>query len=61
LPIPTAEPRDCRCVDQTSGYAQNSALWHALVTVAVSGMNVPNGGYFAAAALAVNFSAVWAR
>ncbi len=34
----------CRCVDQASGCAQNSSLWHALVTVAISSTNVPNGG-----------------
>jgi hypothetical protein len=33
----------CRCVDQTSGCAQNSPLWHAAATVAISGNNVPDG------------------
>jgi hypothetical protein len=32
----------CHFVDQTSGCAQNSPLWHALATVAISGKNVPN-------------------
>jgi hypothetical protein len=32
----------CRCVDQASGCAQNSPLWHAAATVAISGNNVPD-------------------
>jgi hypothetical protein len=39
---PRQAPR-CRCVDQTSGCAQNSPLWHAPATVAISSKNVPNG------------------
>ena len=33
----------CRCVGQTSGCAQNSPLWHASATVAISRKNVPIG------------------
>lgn len=33
----------CRCVDQTSGCAQNPPLWHVPVTAAISSKNVPNG------------------
>jgi SAM-dependent methyltransferase len=33
----------CRCVDQTSGCAQNSLLWPAPATIAISSKNVPNG------------------
>jgi hypothetical protein len=35
----------CHCVDQASGCAQNSPLWHGLATVAISGKNVPDGAW----------------
>jgi hypothetical protein len=33
----------CHCIDQTSGCAQNSPLWHAAATVAISSKDVLDG------------------
>jgi hypothetical protein len=48
----------CRCVDQTSGCAQNFPLWQALATVAISGKNVPNGASGSGPGMAWPFVAV---